>query len=75
MAEDDRWKVKDTGTTWGPYPGNDTAPPPTPKAPEIPMSTSWPIVAGISVALRYLIPIALVGVVALVVIALIAHWF
>ncbi|MHB8467180.1 MAG: hypothetical protein ACYDH6_18545 [Acidimicrobiales bacterium] len=63
MAEDDRWQVKPTETTWGPYPGDATAPTPTPQAPEIPMSRSWPIVAGIGVALRFLIPLAAVIVI------------
>lgn len=71
---DDRWQVKPTDTEWGPYPGDATAPPPTPQAPEIPMSTSWPVVAGISVVLRYLIPLALLAVVGVVVLALVVHW-
>ena len=64
----------DTNATWGPYPGDALAPPPTPRAPEIPMSESWPWIAGAAVALRILVPIVLVLGVLAVVIALIAHW-
>jgi len=54
-------------TTFGPYPGDALAPPPTPQAPEIPMSESWPWVAGL--------PIIAVIVVLMIVIGLLAHWF
>ena len=62
-------------TTFGPYPGDALAPPPTPQAPEIPMSESWPWVAGLAVAVRILLPIIGVIVVLMIVIGLLAHWF
>lgn len=75
MAENDRWTAQGTNTTWGPNPGDALVPPPTPQAPEIPMSTTWPWVAGLTVALRYLvIPVLVLGV-AIVVIGLLVHWF
>ncbi len=61
--------------TWGPYPGDALAPPPTPRAPEIPMSESWPWIAGFAVALRLLLPVILVVGVILVIIGLIEGWF
>jgi hypothetical protein len=61
--------------TWGPYPGDALAPPPTPQAPEIPMSESWPWIAGAAVALRLLLPVILVVGLILVVIGLIEGWF
>ncbi len=72
MAEQPEGSQRDA--TWGPYPGDALAPPPTPQAPEIPMSESWPWIAGAAVALRILVPIVLVLGVLAVVIALIAHW-
>ena len=62
-------------TTFGPYPGDALAPPPTPQAPEIPMSESWPWIAGIGLVLRFLIPLLLVIGIVLVIIGLFAHWF
>jgi hypothetical protein len=72
---DDEPEVKGTGTTWGPYPGDATVPPPTPQAPEIPMSSSWPVVAGFAVALRYLIPAMFAVIVAVIILGLLVHWF
>ena len=60
--------------TWGPYPGDKLAPPPTPQAPEIPMSESWPWVAGLYVALRVIIPILIALAVVGVIIGLIVHF-
>ncbi len=60
--------------TWGPYPGDELAPPPTPQAPEIPMSEGWPWVAGIAVALRILVPIVLGLIVVGIVVAALLHW-
>jgi hypothetical protein len=74
MPDDDQPAVKDSGVTWGPYPGDALAPPPTPRAPEIPMSTTWPWVAGAAVALRYLIPVVVIGIIALVIIGFAVHW-
>jgi hypothetical protein len=68
MTEDEQ-----KGTTWGPYPGDALAPPPTPEAPEIPMSKTWPWVAGAAVALRYLLPLGILLVV-VVILALLLHW-
>ena len=59
-----------TTPTWGPYPGDALAPPPTPQAPEVPMSETWPWVAGAAVALRILLPIVAVLIVAGIVVAL-----
>ncbi len=74
-GNDDRWAVRSTNTTWGPNPGDRLAPPPTPQAPEIPMSSAWPWVAGAAVVLRYVIlPLIVLGVV-LGVIGLIVHWW
>jgi hypothetical protein len=72
---DDRFAVKSTNTEWGPKPGDATQPPPTPQAPEIPMSKSWPWVAGGAVALVYLGPAVLVLVVIIGIIGLVAHWW
>jgi len=72
---DDPWKVKDTGTTWGPSPGDALAPPPTPQAPEIPMSKSWPWVAGGAVAVYYLFLPFVALVILLVILGLVFHWF
>ena len=52
---DDPAEVRSTETTWGPYPGDATQPPPTPTAPEIPMTSRWLWLAGLSVAARLLI--------------------
>jgi hypothetical protein len=61
--------------TWGPYPGDALAPPPTPQAPEIPMSSGWLYAAGAAVALKFA-AIGLVALIALVVvIGLLVHWF
>ncbi len=72
MADDDDDKSE---RTWGPYPGDALAPPPTPQAPEIPMSTTWPWVAGLAVALRILLPVVVALAVILVVVGLVAHWW
>lgn len=61
-------------TPWGPYPGDALAPPPTPRAPEIPMSTTWPWVAGASIALRYVIPVVVVLAIIVAIVGLMAHW-
>ena len=71
MADD----TSKADATWGPYPGDALAPPPTPQAPEIPMSESWPWIAGAAVALRILLPIIVVLGVVLVIIGLIEGWF
>jgi hypothetical protein len=60
--------------TWGPYPGDRLVPPPTPQAPEIPMSEGWLVAAGAAVVLRYALIAAVVVIAVLVVVALIAHW-
>ena len=52
---DDPSEVRSTETTWGPYPGDATQPPPTPPAPEIPMTSRWLWLAGLGVAARLLI--------------------
>jgi hypothetical protein len=75
MPDDDAPKVKSTGTTWGPYPGDKTQPPPTPRAPEIPMSKTWPWVAGAAVALRLLLPVFAIAIVVVIILGLINHWF
>jgi hypothetical protein len=75
MPDDDASQAKSSGTTWGPYPGDAVQPPPTPRAPEIPMSKTWPWVAGAAVALRFLIPLAVVAIIVLVIVGLIVHWF
>lgn len=62
MAEEER--------TWAPSPGDALAPPPTPQAPEIPMSKTWPWVAGASVAIRYLLMLAAV----VLVLVLLIRW-
>jgi hypothetical protein len=67
--------MADEQPTWGPYPGDALAPPPTPQAPEIPMSTTWPWVAGAAVALRYLLPLLVVAAVVLAIVGLIVHWW
>jgi hypothetical protein len=73
MAEGSDKPMVGEEATWGPYPGDALAPPPTPKAPEIPMSEAWPWIAGVGVALRILVPLVVVlGIVGLV-IALIVH--
>jgi hypothetical protein len=72
---DDRTTVKSTNTTWGPSPGDALAPGPTPQAPEIPMSKSWPWVAGGTVALVYVLPVLLAIAVVVGVIGLIAGWW
>jgi hypothetical protein len=72
MAEETDRPERDA--TWGPYPGDALAPPPTPQAPEIPMSESWPWIAGAAVALRIILPIVLALGVLAIVIALIVHW-
>jgi hypothetical protein len=64
-----------TDTTWGPYPGDRLVPPPTPQAPEIPMSTTWPWVAGASLVLRYLLPVLVVLAALAGVVGLVAHWW
>lgn len=69
VAEDDQH------AEWGPYPGDRLAPPPTPQAPEIPMSKGWPWVAGAAVVLRVVVPLVLALIVALVVIGFIASWW
>jgi hypothetical protein len=74
MAEETSSTEQPERPTWGPYPGDKLAPPPTPQAPEIPMSESWPWVAGIAVALRVLLPIVLGLVVLGVIIGLIVHF-
>lgn len=61
--------------TWGPYPGDALAPPPTPTAPEIPMSSGWLYAAGAAIVLRYAIVAFLVLVATIVVIGLLVHWF
>ncbi|MFI5041066.1 MAG: hypothetical protein ACHQNA_04335 [Acidimicrobiales bacterium] len=63
-----------TAPTWGPYPGDALAPPPTPQAPEIPMSTTWPWVAGAAVVLRILLPIIVVAGIVFLIVAAIAGW-
>jgi len=73
--EDDRWKVTSTNTEWGPYPGDELARGATPPAPEIPMSKTWPWVAGAAVVLRVLLPILLIAAVVLAIVGLVAHWF
>jgi len=72
---DERTTVKSTNTTWGPYPGDALAPGPTPQAPEIPMSKSWPWVAGAAVLLRFLLPVVVILAIVVGVIGLIAHWW
>jgi hypothetical protein len=67
--------VKSTNTTWGPSPGDALAPGPTPQAPEIPMSKTWPWVAGGAVAVVYVLPVLLAIVVVVGVIGLIVHWW
>jgi len=67
---DDPNRVPDTGTTWGPYPGDASQPPPTPQAPEIPMTSRWLWMAGLSVAVRLAILAALVLVVVIIIVAL-----
>jgi len=64
-----------TGGTWGPYPGDALAPPPTPRAPEIPISKTWPWVAAGGVLLHFLLPFLVVAAVVLVIVGLFAHWF
>lgn len=66
----DPHRVRDTGTQWGPYPGDATEPPPTPAAPEIPMTSRWLWLAGLSIAARLAIVAALVVIVIGVLIAL-----
>ena len=61
--------------TWGPYPGDKMAPGPTPQAPEIPMSKTWPWMAGGTVALVYIGPVILAILVVVGIIGLIAHWW
>jgi len=72
---DDRYTAKSTNTTWGPSPGDALAPGPTPQAPEIPMSKSWPWVAGGAVAVVYVLPVLVAIAVVVAVIGLIAHWW
>jgi hypothetical protein len=67
---DDPDRGPDTGATWGPYPGDATQPPPTPVAPEIPMTSRWLWMAGLSVAARLAILAALAVVVVVVIVAL-----
>ena len=67
--------MPDDERTWGPYPGDALAPPPTPQAPEIPMSKTWPWVAGGALLLRFLVVFGVIVIAAVVVIGLLAHWF
>lgn len=62
---------EDGHADWGPYPGDRLAPPPTPQAPEVEMSPTWPWVAAAAVVGKIL---ALV-LVAVLVIGFIAHWW
>ncbi|GAC1378331.1 MAG: hypothetical protein NVSMB4_07960 [Acidimicrobiales bacterium] len=64
---EDPFEVRSTQTTWAPSPGDATAAPPTPKAPEIPMASRWLWMAGLSVLAR----LAIIGVVAFVVIGVV----
>jgi len=63
-----------TERTWGPYPGDALAPPPTPRAPEIPMSKTWLWVAGAAVVLRFLIPVVVVAGIIFLIVAAIEGW-
>jgi hypothetical protein len=65
----------DQPTQWGPSPGDATAPPPTPQAPEIPMSKAWPFVAGGAVFTVYVLPFIVIILVVLVVVGFVAHWW
>ena len=65
----------DPDPTWGPYPGDVHAPGPTPQAPEIPMSETWPWVAGALAALAHLVPICIGLVVIVGLLGLIVHWW
>jgi hypothetical protein len=67
--------MSDERDTWGPSPGDATAPPPTPQAPEIPMTSSWLWLAGAGVALRYVLPVAVVLAVIVGIVGLFAHWW
>jgi hypothetical protein len=60
--------------TWGPYPGDALAPPPTPPAPEIPMSQGWLWVAGSAIAIRFIVAGVFILVIALLVLGLLVHW-
>ncbi|GAC1309280.1 MAG: hypothetical protein NVSMB16_05670 [Acidimicrobiales bacterium] len=64
---EDPFEVRSTQTTWAASPGDATAAPPTPKAPEIPMASRWLWMAGLSVLAR----LAIIGVVAFVVIGVV----
>ncbi|HEY2430817.1 MAG TPA: hypothetical protein VGI06_17915 [Acidimicrobiales bacterium] len=61
--------------TWGPYPGDRLAPPPTPAAPEIEMSATWPWVAAAGLVLRILLPVIVVLAVIAGLVGLLAHWW
>ena len=66
MTEDPN-EVRSTQTTWAASPGDATAAPPTPKAPEIPMASRWLWMAGLSVLAR----LAIIGVLVLVVLGVV----
>ena len=70
MSGDDPFPVRDTETTWGPYPGDATQPPPTPPAPEIPMTSRWLWLAGLGIVTRLVILAVLVAIVLGLVLAL-----
>ena len=64
-----------TTPTWGPYPGDKLVPPPTPQAPEIPMSTTWPWVAGAFVALKFAVALAVLVIVAVAILGFAVGWW
>lgn len=69
---DDPFAARSTETTWGPYPGDATQTPPTPPAPEIPITSRWLWMAGLSVAARLLILAVFVVIVVAVIIAVVS---
>ncbi|GAC1592814.1 MAG: hypothetical protein NVS3B21_13020 [Acidimicrobiales bacterium] len=64
---EDPYEVRSTQTTWAASPGDATAAPPTPRAPEIPMASRWLWMAGVSVLAR----LAIIGVLVLVVLGVV----